>query len=200
MTAIPERATAAIRASVAPRTRLDDDPTITVAPDDPAPNGARLEVLGPGHAVLVEPGGASVDEPGQPTVEGPPARTRILFGAARRDLAAGTIVQEVVIDGWRIEIVLESDRRAALRERATRDRGGAAGSSGPTEVRAIIPGRIVAVSVVPGDVVTAGQQVLVLEAMKMQNELRAPRAGGVERVAVAVGENVEVGDLLMVIT
>jgi biotin carboxyl carrier protein len=54
--------------------------------------------------------------------------------------------------------------------------------------------------VVPGDPVGAGQQVLVLEAMKMQNELRAPRAGSVERVAVAVGENVEVGDLLMVIT
>jgi biotin carboxyl carrier protein len=96
--------------------------------------------------------------------------------------------------------VLESDRRATLRERATRDRGGASRSSGPIEVRAIIPGRIVAVSVVPGDPIAAGQQVLVLEAMKMQNELRAPRAGSVERVAVAVGENVEVGDLLMVIT
>ena len=51
-----------------------------------------------------------------------------------------------------------------------------------------------------GDEVTAGQQLLVLEAMKMQNELRAPREGRVERIPIAVGDNVEVGDLLMVIT
>ncbi len=41
---------------------------------------------------------------------------------------------------------------------------------------------------------------LVVEAMKMQNELRAPRAGRVERLAGAVGQNVDVGDLLVVIT
>ncbi len=46
---------------------------------------------------------------------------------------------------------------------------------------------------------TAGQQLLVLEAMKMQNELRASRDGTVDRVAIAVGETVEVGDLLLVI-
>jgi len=55
------------------------------------------------------------------------------------------------------------------------------------------------VSVATGDAVFAGQQVLVLEAMKMQNELRAPREGTVERLAIAVGDTVEVGDLLMVI-
>ena len=69
----------------------------------------------------------------------------------------------------------------------------------PTEVRAIIPGRIVALNVAPGDAVAAGQQLLVLEAMKMQNELRAPREGTVDRVAIAVDEVVEVGDLLLVI-
>jgi glutaconyl-CoA decarboxylase len=72
-------------------------------------------------------------------------------------------------------------------------------AGGPVDVRAIIPGRIAAVSVASGDAVMAGQQMLVLEAMKMQNELRAPRDGTVDRLAVAVGENVEVGDLLLVI-
>jgi biotin carboxyl carrier protein len=67
------------------------------------------------------------------------------------------------------------------------------------EVLAIIPGRIVAVTVEPGDAVEAGQQILVVEAMKMQNELRAPREGRVERVGVAVGDTIEVGDLLVVI-
>jgi glutaconyl-CoA decarboxylase len=72
-------------------------------------------------------------------------------------------------------------------------------AGGPVDVRAIIPGRIAAVNVASGDAVTAGQQLLVLEAMKMQNELRAPRDGTIDRVAVSVGETVEVGDLLLVI-
>jgi biotin carboxyl carrier protein len=63
----------------------------------------------------------------------------------------------------------------------------------------MIPGRVVAVAVAPGDVVTAGQTLLVVEAMKMQNELRTPRDGTVERVAVGVGETIDLGDLLMVI-
>ena len=66
-------------------------------------------------------------------------------------------------------------------------------------MRAIIPGRIVALSVVPGDAVTTGGQLMVLEAMKMQNELRAPRDGTVGRVSVAVGDRVEVGDVLLVL-
>jgi len=48
--------------------------------------------------------------------------------------------------------------------------------------------------------VTAGQQLLVVEAMKMQNELRAPRDGTIERVAVGAGATIEVGDLLLVIS
>ncbi len=98
-----------------------------------------------------------------------------------------------------MEVEIESERRANLRERARRGRE-TAGRSGPVEVHAIIPGRIVALSVKAGDEVGAGQQLLVLEAMKMQNELRAPREGRVERIPIAVGDNVEVGDLLMVIT
>jgi biotin carboxyl carrier protein len=57
----------------------------------------------------------------------------------------------------------------------------------------------VAISVAAGDAVEAGQQILVVEAMKMQNELRAPREGAVERIGVAVGDTIEVGDLLVVI-
>jgi biotin carboxyl carrier protein len=109
------------------------------------------------------------------------------------------VVREVVVDGWRIDVELESERRAALRERSRRGTE-AGGRTGPLEVHAIIPGRIVAVSVEQGEQVAAGQVLLVLEAMKMQNELRAPREGTIERIAVAVGSTVEVGDLLMVIT
>jgi biotin carboxyl carrier protein len=63
----------------------------------------------------------------------------------------------------------------------------------------MIPGVVVSVSVVPGDAVTAGQQLLVVEAMKMQNELKAPRDGVVERVVVGTRQTIEVGDLLLVL-
>ena len=105
---------------------------------------------------------------------------------------------EVVVGGWRFEVEVEDAVRAALRERASRDRE-AAGHAGPTAVHAIIPGVVVSVAVAAGDAVAAGQQLLAVEAMKMQNELRAPRAGVVERVAVAAGATIEVGDLLVVI-
>ncbi len=106
---------------------------------------------------------------------------------------------EVVVGGWRFDAVVEDAARADLRERATRERGAGAGSGGPLEVRAIIPGRVVDVRVAADDTVEAGQALLVVEAMKMQNELRAPRAGTVTRVAVAAGSTVEVGDLLVVL-
>ncbi|HLQ47406.1 MAG TPA: biotin/lipoyl-containing protein, partial [Candidatus Dormibacteraeota bacterium] len=73
------------------------------------------------------------------------------------------------------------------------------GAGGPLEIHAMIPGRVVAVAVAPGDVVAAGQTLLVVEAMKMQNELRTPRDGTVERVAVGVGETIDLGDLLVVL-
>ena len=106
--------------------------------------------------------------------------------------------REIVVDGWRVEVEIEPEHRASLRERTRRGREETA-RGGPLDVRAIIPGRVVSVSVVPGDPVEAGQQLLAVEAMKMQNELRAPRDGVVSRVGVGVGQTVEVGDLLLVL-
>jgi biotin carboxyl carrier protein len=105
---------------------------------------------------------------------------------------------EVVLDGWRFEIDVEDEARAALRERATTARSAAA-SGTPVELRAIIPGRVVSVDVATGDAVETGGRLLVVEAMKMQNELRTPRAGTIARVAVGPGQTVERGDLLLVI-
>jgi biotin carboxyl carrier protein len=110
----------------------------------------------------------------------------------------GVVHREVIVGGWRFDVELEPAARAALRERARRGRE-EAGRTGPTEVHAIIPGVVVTVSVADGDQVEAGQQLLVVEAMKMQNELRAPREGTIEHVAVGPGTTIEVGDLLLVI-
>jgi biotin carboxyl carrier protein len=121
----------------------------------------------------------------------------ILEGAHRVD--DGARVREVLVDGFRFEVEVESARRSALRQRATRGRlTGATG--GPVEVRALIPGKVVSVAVAAGETVEAGQDLLVVEAMKMQNELRSPRGGTIDRVGVAPGANIEVGDLLVVIS
>ena len=62
-----------------------------------------------------------------------------------------------------------------------------------------MPGKILGVKVNVGDAVTAGQTVVVMEAMKMENEILAPCAGKVATVAVATGATVNSGDLLVVI-
>ncbi len=106
---------------------------------------------------------------------------------------------EVIVDGWRFEMAVEDETRAVLRERASKVRGAVAGAGGPLEIRAIIPGRVASVAVNPGDRVEAGQTLLAVEAMKMQNELRAPRSGTVARIPATAGATVELGDVLVVL-
>ncbi len=151
----------------------------------PAPNTAHPEDA----QVVVSP-----DDAHEARVD---ARTQV--GRSGPMDRAGRHPVEVVVDGWRFEFLVEDEARAALRDRATRGRGAAGTTDGPLEIHAIIPGRILDVAVVAGDTVEAGQTLLAVEAMKMQNELRAPRAGTVTRVAVAAGTTVELGDLLVVL-
>jgi biotin carboxyl carrier protein len=68
--------------------------------------------------------------------------------------------------------------------------------SGPLAVKSPMPGKVVKVLVKPGDEVKAGQGVVVVEAMKMENELKSPRDGKVQTVAVAEGQAVESGQTL----
>jgi biotin carboxyl carrier protein len=62
-----------------------------------------------------------------------------------------------------------------------------------------MPGRVVRVLVEAGDEVEEGQGVVVIEAMKMQNELKSPKAGRVVRLGAAVGDTVGSGDVLVVV-
>ena len=149
---------------------------------DGLPSTARLERHGTVHATLVEDDGIR--------------RIILLPGEWPHGTSQGARRSVVVVDGWQVEVEIEPERRASLRERARRD-DDALAHRGPTEIRAIIPGRVAAVSVVPGDTVVVGQPLLVVEAMKMQNELRSPRDGVVSNVAVGTGKTIEVGDLLL---
>jgi len=78
-------------------------------------------------------------------------------------------------------------------------RGGIGAESGEISIKAPMPGMIVAVPVQEGQAVTAGQTVVILESMKMQNELKSPRAGTVQRVSTSAGQSVEQGKLLITI-
>ncbi len=70
---------------------------------------------------------------------------------------------------------------------------------GPEAIDSVMPGKVVRVLVAPGDEVRAGQGLVVLEAMKMENEIGAPRAGRVKSVDVIPGQTVETGARLVVL-
>jgi biotin carboxyl carrier protein len=71
--------------------------------------------------------------------------------------------------------------------------------SGPVEVRAQMPGKIISLLVQPGGEVAAGQSLLVIEAMKMQNELKSPKSGTVSKLLVSEGETVPANHRLVII-
>ena len=72
-------------------------------------------------------------------------------------------------------------------------------AAGAATVSAPMPGKIMSVAVKPGDAVKRGQVLLILEAMKMQNEIMAPGDGKVADVRVAAGQSVNTGDVMVVL-
>jgi len=80
-----------------------------------------------------------------------------------------------------------------------RNRGAAASTEGRQSVVAPMPGKIVRLLVKKGETVKAGQGIAVVEAMKMQNEVRSPKAGVIERLQVEEGRAVNAGDTIAVV-
>jgi len=102
---------------------------------------------------------------------------------------------DVYIDGRTVPVQV---RAAGAYGRRRTDAAGTPGA-GPQRIVAPMPGKIVRVLVKPGDAVVARQGLVVVEAMKMENELRAARDGQVREVAVAEGQSVEAGAVLIVV-
>jgi len=107
---------------------------------------------------------------------------------------AGGPGELLVTMGGRIAAVSVNGRRSG---HGTGDAG--AHAHGEQRVVAPMPGRVVRLLVAAGDEVAARQGVVVVEAMKMENELRSPKAGKVKEVVVAAGASVEAGRVLVVI-
>lgn len=74
-----------------------------------------------------------------------------------------------------------------------------AGVDGPVSLKSSMPGRVVRVLVHPGESVSAHQPIVVVEAMKMQNELKSPRDGRIAQLRVSPGDTVGSGEILAVI-
>lgn len=97
------------------------------------------------------------------------------------------------VDGERYAAEVVDERTRAIQSMTLQGQA----SKGPKPVRAPMPGLVVRVSVSPGERVEAGQSVVIMEAMKMENDLKAEGAGVVESVAVVAGQAVEKGMVLV---
>ena len=101
-----------------------------------------------------------------------------------------------------LEVWTSGDERHAISLADPRDRSSRspkASGDGPVEVRAQMPGKVIKVLVEPGASVEAGQGLVVVEAMKMQNEMKAPKSGRVVRVHAREGATVIAGEPLAVV-
>ncbi|TAK36425.1 MAG: biotin/lipoyl-binding protein [Chloroflexota bacterium] len=110
--------------------------------------------------------------------------------------APSTVLVDGKVYGVSVEGVLRASGGKAEPVAKQKKVGGAAGDS---VVRALMPGKVVAVKVCQGDLVEAGALLLVLEAMKMENEIHAPKAGKIKTLSVVPGSNVSSGDVLVVL-
>jgi pyruvate carboxylase subunit B len=124
-----------------------------------------------------------------------PVRSLILDGASYRVVARGEGEGRwnMKLRGWHLTAEVADQRTVAIREIA----GSGESGSGPRPLRAPMPGLVVRVEVSEGDDVRAGQGLVIVEAMKMENELRADTAARVRAVHVRVGQTVEKDQVLI---
>ncbi len=156
-------------------------------------NGDQREVDIDGETVTLEGEATTAhleDVPGTPvrlvTIGNEVHRVVVRRGATRGEYT-------LWVDGWRFEGDALDERTRAIRAVTA----AVSGPKGPAPVVAPMPGLIVRVSVAVGDTVHAGQGVVVMEAMKMENELRASATGRVKSVTAVPGTPVEKGTVLI---
>jgi biotin carboxyl carrier protein len=128
------------------------------------------------------------------TVSGQPVYSLIVDGKSHEGYAAQDEDSwQVLLHGRLYPVSVEDEREKRLRSAA----GGGVVETGEFHLRAPMPGLIVAIPIEEGQPVKKGQVMLILESMKMQNELKAPRDGIIGRVRVKPGESVEQKQILL---
>ena len=122
------------------------------------------------------------------SVSGQPVYSLILDGKSHEAyVASGDNNWQVLLRGRLFPVTVEDEREKRLRTAA----GGGVAETGEFHLRAPMPGLVVAIPVEEGQQIKKGQVLLILESMKMQNELKSPRDGTVGRIRVKPGETVE---------
>jgi biotin carboxyl carrier protein len=122
------------------------------------------------------------------SVSGQPVYSLIVDGRSHESyIYQGDDNWQVLMRGRLYPVTVEDEREKRLRAAA----GGGVAETGEFHLRAPMPGLVVAIPVTEGQSIKRGQVILILESMKMQNELKAPRDGTVGRIRVRPGESVE---------
>ena len=158
-------------------------------------NGERVNVELDGATAIVNGERLSVDL--QP-VPGTPVRL-VRIGEAmhrvtsRRQPHNGRGSYAIDVDGFRYEVLTLDERTRTIRDLSAKSEV----ASGPAPLKAPMPGLVVRIAVAVGDIVVAGQALVVVEAMKMENELRSSAAGIVTAIRAVVGTAVEKGSILV---
>jgi len=181
------------RVDIVPATTPQGPPAISVAQGDaePKPVSINLLEIQPGLlSLLFTPQGAATPSPAASRQSGPIDRQEST--EARLDLSPTSAA--VILRGHRYEFSVEDPR--SLRSR----RAGAGAADGPRTLHSPMPGRVIRILLPQGSEVAAQQGVLVVEAMKMQNELKSPKAGVVTKMLVSEGDTVAAGQPLATIT
>jgi biotin carboxyl carrier protein len=131
------------------------------------------------------------------SVAGQPVFSLIVNGRSHESyIYQGDDNWQVLIRGRLYPVTVEDERERRLRAAA----GGGVVETGEFHLRAPMPGLVVALPVAEGQPVKRGQVILILESMKMQNELKAPRDGTIGRIRVRPGETVEQKQTLLSMT
>lgn len=159
-----------------------------------------VRVNGHDHEVLLDANGVHIDGTDIAAqvspIEGTPVRMVTIGSEVYRVVvrpAGSRGVYTLWLDGYRFEVEALDERARAIRDLS----GRTAGPKGPAPVVAPMPGLVVRVNAQVGDQVQAGQGLVVMEAMKMENELRAQAAGRVKSILVSTGTAVEKGTVLI---
>ena len=122
------------------------------------------------------------------SVSGQPVYSLLVDGKSFEGFVyPGETEWEVLLMGRQFPVIVEDEREKRLRAAA----GGSVSDAGEFHLRSPMPGMVVSIPVEEGQPIEKGDVLLILESMKMQNELKAPRAGTVGRIRVKMGESVE---------
>ena len=121
------------------------------------------------------------------------ARVTLRIDHSSHDVFFDPATHRLLLDGTPYDLTIEDERERAAHRAAPH------AAKGPVTVRSAMPGIVRALLVKPGDAVAARQPLVILEAMKMENEVRADHAGVVREVAVTAGRPVDKDTVLVVL-